>query len=504
MKANVEDNFTDIAVRVTSLGSSNDSIKTCISDANAKSLHYKDEIISALSAVDKNIIEQLSLTLNSILAKVNSTCSEEMLQAEITKVAGIIQETLCNEKFIMKLQEENKQVVSKKQELEKKQGVLNSELKAKNNEVKNLNKEIKTLSAENSKLMSNNLSIISELELEKEKLRETYENEKAVNAGMAIAHKEEVKKLNEEKRKFEEKSVKMFNDEKKAVANLKSSIDTCNKKIAELEKEKVQLNKEIASKNRKEESLIAKLHSLEEKISEESVKQTDTVKKISATTASMKKYELQLKDYKTSMEEQKLKIEEYQEDISKLTQRVQNKDKDIEHLKATIEEIKKNQEIKVQKIKQENISNIFSNSRTSTTIKQEKIAAAAAAVKKVAKKTPPKKPSKKTGKVAKSKNYDDDNDFIDKKDIASKEKEPVEDKLKSRGRSKRKINDDPLAITQTKRKLISSSQSTSAKSTQQNSKLKNGYENKNILQDLDIFNEFEAIDRMGTIGKHGW
>ncbi|TID30231.1 hypothetical protein CANINC_001238 [Pichia inconspicua] len=422
VRENLNDNFNDIALRLTALTSTADAVATQISGGKERVELVQTEIVSALSDVDKNLSIKLADVSEALIKKFNGLSSVEDLQREIETVLTTVNRVDEKAREIIALREKSsdlEKIISKLEinvvNLTKEVNIKDKALQDVQNKLEKVHLESSTLESEKNttiQLLQEN-SIILTKEMEKLKLQSTLEKED---------HKSHINMLEEKARKVETQNIKLFNEEKN--------------KNARLERELKLLNDEL---NEEKNKLAQQSHSF------------------TSFTEKIQLLEEQLSTYKNdnSSADQITKLEEK---INILRDNVAEKQKLVDSLRATLHEKEKSIAKLEEKIAQPPLPPpIFPESRTSTVIKKEPLSQV------------------KTEKP---------------KSIKKPKTKRATPKIKS------------TTTRASKRKLLDSSQdSTKSQSLQ---KKRSDSVKKSILEDLDIFNEFVAMDRMESIGKPNW
>jgi hypothetical protein len=474
-------------IRVTSLGASNDAIKAEVSNVSEKMLRCKDETISALSNIDQNIVNHMNKSIINIIQKLDENCTSSEVKKITEKVLETVNNNLKNEKIIDSLQKQKLELIEKNLSSENIISLLKMDVKAKDKEIEKLNGNITNLKTENNELLNSQLSIINDLQQKESELLNDIEICRKQYSDAMKDHEVKINSANASNKKIEEQNIRIFNEEKKKVACLNKELENYKQKFEDLkvtnkllineidDLKKMQTERTIElcnlKKNYESESdervknetkaeqrdeIIATLNRNLQSLNADLSNKEQIINKLQTTIAS---YEKELKDYKCSINENKLIIQNLKETQGK----GQNNDNVSKLEKAAI----------------------FPDSRTSTAkaepikVKQEKFG----------------KSYVPTTKKVKSKS----------KRITKPTIQPFKEEKKDVSITTLQNNQTTITSksTQCKRKLLGSSQD-SAKTSQSLQRKKQEILKNNILQDLDIFNEFNAIDRLGTIGKPGW
>lgn len=499
LKSSLDDNFNDLALRFANLGAETETIKCSILDSGEKATSLKEELVSTLSLIDKSIVTNSNNNFGAILQKLNEKCTSQDLECFSTKIVETIDKNLKNEKELSLLHIENKKLVDGNTRKDKQITVLNVRLETKVEEIGNLTKKISELNRENAELTNNQLSVMNDLQNEKEK----FSNEVAKLSETYITtikdYENKMKSSKELAKQVEKKNISLFNQEKKKVDSLQQRLGAFEKTCEMMETERVALQNKLNSSNESNEANIKELNKLKQVHDEESKKVIELMLSLNETSnelgvsnadidmmrTSFNEKETYIYDLKKSMAAKEKSLAGCQEDLNKTKQMAEQntrkRDDEITKLKKDFEKLAGDYE----KLCKANPRKLFPESRTSTVVKQEETKELVTPEVKVKLEQNKEIEAKKAVATKKA----------EKKLEPSKEKEPIKPKAK-----KPSLN---TKITKPKRKLISSSQS-STRSSQSLREKKQQDLTKNILQDLDIFNEFEAIDKLGTILKPGW
>ena len=498
LKLSLDDNFNDLALRFANLGAATDSIKSSIIDSNEKATIFKEELVSALSSIDKNIVTNSNKNFGIILQKLNEKCTSQDLECFSTKVLDTIDRNLKNEEEISLLHIENKKLVDVNARKDKQITVLNARMENKVEEIGKLTRKISKLNKENAELTNNQLSVIKDLQKERENLSKEIAKINETYANIIKDYENKLESSRELAKQVEEKNVSLFNQEKKKVDSLQQRLGAFDKTCEMMKTERVMLQNKLDSSKESSEAILKELNELKQVHDEESKKVKELMLRLNeasndlgisnADINMMKKAFKEKESYITDLSKQLAAKENdlagCQEELNKIKQiseqTTREQDDEISKLKKDLEKLKGD----LEKLCKAKPRKIFPESRTSTLVKQEEVKEL---VPEVMVKIEQNKDNKSKKAVARKK--------TEKKLEPSKEKELIKPKAK-----KPSVN---TRVTKPKRKLISSSQS-SIRSSQSLREKKQQDLTKNILQDLDIFNEFEAIDKLGTILKPGW
>lgn len=501
------DNFNDVALRVTNLGQSTDSIKKGVNSTVDQIILVRDDVIAALSSVDKNIVNNVNENFTSMLQKIGNKLSQKDLDAFSNKLLGTIDQNVMHEKERSKLKHENQSIIESKLKIENQVNILKEKLETKFKEIETLNEKIANLTAENNELINSQLTVINDLQREKSELLDQL---KEINGKHNQTIKEFERKIeiaNTNSKSIEKQNIKLFNEEQKKYKALEERFAQQNSKYNSLQNDNIALQNKINNFKDDNKSFDKELNNVKR---DHEIELKSLKNEIVQVEASRDKLLAELKLLKNS-------IEDGENHIKELTHTLKNKENNLldfkeEFAKAqkTSEDVLKIKENKIDQLQKKiqkfeqlqdeaklNSRSIFPESRTSTAIKEEKLESQTGHDISPIKLEPVK--SKNEKMKAKPKNVTNRRN-PDKKGELLIDKASIKPKIKL-GKKTTSIN---AKIAKPKRKLISSSQ-VSSRSSQSTGKDKKGETiTKNILQDLDIFNEFEAIDRIGTIGKPGW
>lgn len=490
LKLSLDDNFNDLALRLTNLGATNEFIKSSISASANHTTEVKEELISALSSIDKNILTQFNINFNVILQKLNAKCTSHDLESFSNKMIETIDRNSKSEKEILLLQVENKKLMESNTRAEKQVSLLNVRLETKVDVIKKLDDKIISLKAENAEVTNSQLSIINDLQGEKDKLIKELENSNADHAKSVQEYQKKLETSMKLAKQVEEKNIRLFNQEKKKVECLLQRLNAFDKTCEKMKTEKDTMQKELDKSKNSNKVILDELTELKNTYEIENKKVKDMMARFNETSnqlgssnadihllkSTYKETECCIADLNESLKNKERDLADYKEKLDKFRhtaeQAMQEKNEEIAKLKDDFEKLCRAKSRK-----------LFSESRTSTVVKTEE-AKPHAEVKAEVEQNKDVKPKRVTARKK-----------IEKKVESSSGKDLIRPKTKK-----------PSVITKVakpKRKLISSSQS-SVKSSQLLKEKKQQELTKNILHDLDIFNEFEAIDKLETIVKPGW
>lgn len=477
MKLSIDDSFNDIAVRITSLGTSNDLIKTEISNSNIKLVECKDTIVSTLSDVDQNIINKFNKSIVNIVNKLENNSSSEDIKKSTDKVLEVIQTSLNNEKTIKSLEDEKLKLIQLNLQNENLIANLKTDIESKLNEIKRLNENISKLKVENTELIDGQLIIINDLQQEKSTLLKELEISKTKYSNAVKEYEEKITSANISNKQIEEQNIKIFTEEKKKVTNLIKELENCNRKLSEQKSTNAVAQKELHDSKEFAKSKVEELKNLQS-IHESQLDKSNKFKDKFNETNQI------INDLNKNIGNLNVEIENKNQVISKLQSAILANESEINELKSKLDDsneiIKNMVEDNKKADSTPKINNIFPESRTST-VKSESI----------------KEKREKYIKVEK----------IEKPIVPVTKKSQSKPKRVTKPTIERKeaVKSNPIIkITQpSKRKLLDSSQDSVKESKSLKKRGQEALKN-SVLKDLDIFNEFEAIDRLGTIGKPGW
>lgn len=499
LKLSLDDNFNDLALRFANLGAATDSIKSSILDSNEKATILKEKLVSTLSSIDKNIVTNSNNNFGIILQKLNEKCTSQDLECFSTKVVETIDRNLKNEEEISLLHIENKKLADSNTRKDKQITVLNARMDSTVEEIGKLTRRISNLNKENAELTNNQLSVIKDLQKEKEKLSREITKMNETYANIIKDYEDKLESSRELAKQVEEKNISLFNQEKKKVDSLQQRLGAFDKTCEMMKTERIVLQNKLDSSKESNEAILKELNKLKQVHDEESNKVKELMLRLNETGNNLgvsnadinmmknacKEKESYITDLNKLLAAKEKDLAGCQEELNKIKQiseqTARQKDDEILKLKKDFEKLKGD----LEKICKTKPRKLFPESRTSTVVKQEEVKEPVVSEVKVKIEQNKDSKSKKTVGTKKT----------EKKLERSKEKELIKSKAK-----KAAVN---TKVTKPKRKLISSSQS-STRSSQSLREKKQQDLTRNILQDLDIFNEFEAIDKLGTILKPGW
>lgn len=525
LKNGVNEGFNDIAIRVTGLATSNDCIKSCISDSNSKLIEYKNAIISALSTVDKNLTSSLASNLNTLISKVSENSTKVELQACADKIFNAVCETLSNETTIREIQKANGKLVSDKCKLENTSTMQSINLKNKENELNITRTQLHELK---SKLESINSSIANERVTHSEKMAAMSAELKAKGVefdDLKNEYETQIKHANEKNKMVEEQNIKLFNEEKKKVATLSKEISSLERgmdSLKHLEEENKVLGIQLATAENNIKEAACNLENLKGVQSESNQRNLELQRQLESAKCNVERLTEEVRCLKKTLEENEVIAKDCIDSKEKEIKRYAQEMSSIKFLMGTLKE-KHFEEFKKLQLEKEHIPtkkdegfenpiptatldpepeseeqspnrigeplDFFPKSRTSTTLDEDK--------KIRVKQEKAGKPVTKLNRVTKPRSKRKDS-----KAAQSLKRVGDECLIPPSLKTKAAVAAKPRNAIQSKRKLISSSQDSLKNATASETKAKPL--NKHLLHELDIFNEFEAIERLGTLNKPAW
>lgn len=481
-------NFSDLAVRIKNVDMSTEAIKLLVAKCNDEQINNKDILISTLSSVDKNILNSQNNNMNTILQKLGETCSS----SELSNFTSTINENFAiiskKDEIIKNLSIEKEVLINNQQETKHQLELLELKLKSNQGKIQTLNNKIYEMKTENTTLVHNYTSIIAELQNEKKKLIDGFESNNKLYENKFSNYQKDLEEMRKTAKQNEENNNILFKEEKKKMDILNKSIEEKEKNCLLLETEKKVLQKDLDHSKKLFNDLQAELNGLKIEYNSEVRKSKEIENELDNVNIKLNK----------SINEQRSLEEDFigkAKQVTKLELSLNLKDENIRSLQEEIENYKsiadnveesKNNEIpKDHEVKGFNPRKLFAQSRTSTMkrkIKPEKN-----------NKIEPNKTKETIIKIEKQKKN------IKQTRTTAERYSEKEDLLITKNINRVHEKNSIAGSIKSKRKLISSSQISSKSSSQSNKKGKVIAEK--LLQDLDIFNEFEAIDRLGTILK---
>lgn len=478
----LDDNFNEIALRFKTLNAFNDSIKVNVSDLNSHLSLVKNDLVSTLSTIDQNISSNINKASNLTLQNLEHMNPSSAIETFSTKIMEAVNQTLMTEKLVSSLQLQNKKLEISNVEKEKESSILKIDLSSKKKEIQNLTDKISNLTVENSSLIDTNLLITNNLEREKKELVQELETHKLKYSISVKEYQEKIAFANCSNKKIEEQNIKLFNEERKKVDGLTNELKILKNKLSDANEKNGCIRSDLLKAEEFEKHTLAQLNKMKSSYNDEANKNKNMKLQLSDS-------EEKLTGVNNHLKELQDKITKKEDLIVDLQNKILEKENELSTLKTKLDIMAKKpqpaESLDDTKNKHFDIGNIFAESRTSTTIKEDvkqnlnkKIVSAGSKISKSAKPANHGKTSKnpKNGNLL-TKEVKQTNQFN------SKIKKPAKKLI-------------------AKRKLIGSSQD-SSRSLRELDK-QQPHLTKDVLQDLDIFNEFEAIERLGSIEKPRW
>lgn len=478
----LNEKFSTIFAELSKIDDKNQKLKSSIAESN-KSLIQDSEksILSAVSSIDGKFtntitanIENISIVLETILSK------NEAQQITNTILQKFDEFILCeNKQNVLKDEIKILSQVGKDKDKE----IIDCKSKDLTNqkEICYLNKKINSLVKEKEDFINNNISIVNILKKEKTDLICSVDDYKVKYDNLTSEYEKNMKKMIE------------INDD---ISNKNREYVTEN--LMQLSVEVKTLKEELCNRDKCNESLHKDIIETKCCLKDQLFENGQLKEQLDNANISLQSIKAQIKEIEqNSVEtarklcdaENKIKVKE--SEVNKLLEDINLKETKIskyvdENAKLRISLEKENTNIKDNK-ERKKINDLFSNSRTSTTIEQEKALKQKLEITQMKTKLKKKGPKDKLEKPEKLSKEQRDQLLIAPSIINTK-------RARSRSGTSNSL----------KRKLISSSRDSTRTSEDSNDKQKLQNKSSDILDNLDIFNEFEIIERLPTIGKHGW
>lgn len=503
MNSVIVNNFNDIALRITNFGISKDSFEELFSSARDNTFAIKEDLVSVLSTVDKHIAENQNNHMTALLQKLEEKCSANQLIELSNKLCEFKNMTSEKDEIISQLQDENRKELEFRLKIEKQYDILKTNFDFKVAENKTQCDDNKKIKIEKVDMLAKQSKVISDLQKEKERVLSQLESVNQKNEELIEKHQTILSRVEQISNFLEKQNSKTLDEEKKNTNKLLMEKQLAEKNYEDMNIQKVTVEKEKEMLKELNKTLTIELKEIKNKYNGQIILAKDYETKLDFQThkadiLSTDKDHLQQLKENLCCDVDKLKSELNLKNIELKELKDQIKSEDITSVKnekseKLLEELEKYRlQIATQSL------NLFAKSRMSTTINQENIetveksnensAISLLVPKQQLIKPENIKPTKKNKRAGRGKKQDKKEDLLTHKDL-----------IKPQTASIAKSN-----VTKQKRKLITSSQ-VSVRSSQKKSKNDKANDlTKNILKDLDIFNEFDAIDRLGTITKPGW
>lgn len=436
-RENLNENFNDLALRLTALTATTESVSVQVSRHSEHTASTHSELLCALSDVDKNLSTSLTDCNDIVVKKMGFLAGKEDILQEIKIVLNAVDCVAAKEKEIVELKNERRNLENVVAEFERNVANLVADGEKKSATINDTRAKLEMVQLESINMEKEKNDVLHKLKQDSNALTKALDEFRVKMETAKNEHDKKVQQLKEAASKVEAKNIKLFNEEKNKNARLERELEHLQT-VLQTEKEKLKHQLELFT------TCNAKIEQLEQQLTtyKSDHSSSDEIKKLNS------KIDL-LRD--NVAEKQKL--------VDSLRSALYENNKTVSNLEEKIKTSQKhlNQPLpSVPLPPPAPLPPIFPESRTSTVIKKEPLS-----------QEKPKKPKSKRAKPT----------------VPSKIKQATT----KRG---------------SKRKLLDSSQDSTKSQTLQ--KKRTDSVKKSILEDLDIFNEFVAMDMMESIGKPNW